>query len=137
MKKLFLFSIMAMFAVVGFAQQPVITFNETVHDFGVVNQENGDVTAVFTFTNTGDAPLILTQQPSSTCGCTVPVPKPGINIPIAPGESGEISVKYAAATRPGIISKSIVVYNNAGNNVELQIKGEVKRKPAPEEAPAQ
>jgi hypothetical protein len=127
MKKLFLLSVMAIFAAVGFAQ-PVITFDKTVHDFGVVNQADGDVTAVFTFKNTGDAPLILTQKPTSTCGCTVPDPKPGINTPIAPGASGEVAVKYAAATRPGFIGRSITVYSNAGENVVLQIKGEVKRK---------
>ncbi|MDR1760839.1 MAG: DUF1573 domain-containing protein [Bacteroidales bacterium] len=134
MKKLFLISIMAMFTVAGFAQKPVITFDKTVHDFGVVNMEDGDVTTVFTYTNTGDAPLILTQKPSSTCGCTIPDPKPAINTPIAPGESGEISVKYAAATRPGPINKSITVYSNAGDNVVLQIKGRVDKKAVAEQA---
>ncbi len=134
MKKLFLISIMAMFAVAGFAQQPVISFDKTTHDFGVVNQEDGNVTTVFTYTNTGDAPLILTQKPSTTCGCTMPDPKPAINTPIAPGESGELSVTYAAATRPGIISKTITVYSNAGDNVVLQIKGEVKKKPVEQPA---
>jgi len=132
MKKLFLLSILAMFASVVFAQQPVITFDRLAHDFGVVNQEDGDISTVFTYTNTGDAPLILTQRPGITCGCTMPDLNPAINTPIAPGQSGEITVKYSASTRPGFINRTVTVFSNAGDNVVLSIKGEVKRKPTAE-----
>ena len=45
---------------------------------------------VFEFTNTGNAPLIITNV-QSTCGCTVPS-KP--KEPIMPGKSDKIEVKY-------------------------------------------
>ena len=66
-----------------------ITFAENSHDFGTIDE--GDVvTHIFTFTNTGDNPLILDKCKGS-CGCTVPqCPKE----PIAPGATGEIEVKF-------------------------------------------
>ena len=63
---------------------PVMAFDKQEHDFGSIVQGTPQET-VFTFTNTGEAPLIITDA-KSTCGCTVPqYPK---NTPIAPGESG-------------------------------------------------
>ena len=75
------------------------------------------------FTNTGNAPLIITNV-LSTCGCTVPT-KP--DEPIMPGKTGKITVKYNMA--PGPIRKTITVESNAvnyeGGRVALKIKGEV------------
>ena len=43
---------------------PVLTFNETVHDFGEI--ENGTpVETVFSYTNTGKAPLVITDIKST------------------------------------------------------------------------
>ena len=39
------------------AQQ--ITFNETSHNFGTMKEADGKISHDFTFTNTGDKPLIL------------------------------------------------------------------------------
>ena len=69
---------------------PTMEFTETVHDFGKIT-EGEVVTKVFKFKNTGEAPLIISNATSS-CGCTVPsYPK---DKPVAPGEEGEITVKY-------------------------------------------
>ena len=58
----------------------LITFNEYDYDFGDLDQ-NTQNEKVFTFTNTGKEPLIITNAKGS-CGCTVPeYPKE----PIAPG----------------------------------------------------
>lgn len=120
-----LFLLALAFSTTGFAQKgPKIEFkNGTTMDYGTVNKEDDNGLRVFEFTNTGDAPLIITNV-QSTCGCTVPT-KP--KEPIMPGKSDKIEVKYNMHTGP--IRKTITVESNAVNfpdgRVPLKIKGEV------------
>jgi hypothetical protein len=94
--------------------------NETV-DYGEI-AKGSDGVRVFEFTNTGDAPLIISKV-SSSCGCTIPK-KP--EAPIMPGDKGEIQVKYDT-NRVGPIRKAITVISNADTPTKvLKIKGEVK-----------
>lgn len=97
-----------------------MTFDSEVVDYGTIAQ-NADGLRTFTFTNTGNAPLIISNAKGS-CGCTVPTwPKQPIN----PGEKAEIKVKYAT-NRPGPINKSITVTSNATTPTKvLRIKGNV------------
>ena len=125
MKKTIILIAFALISSIGFAQNgPKIVFSapENTIDYGKVTKtENG--TRDFVFTNTGNAPLIITNV-LSTCGCTVPI-KPGE--PIMPGKTGKITLKYNMA--PGPIRKTITVESNAvnyeGGRVALKIKGEV------------
>lgn len=101
---------------------PVITFEKEVHDYGTIKQ-GSDGNIDFKFTNTGNAPLILSGAKGS-CSCTVAnYPKE----PIAPGESGVIRVKYNTE-RVGPINKSATVTSNAVNSptMVLRIKGNVE-----------
>ena len=126
MKKHFLIlSLFALFATVGFAQTPAISFDKTVHDFGVINEEDGMAKTVFEFTNTGDAPLVISRV-NASCGCTTPN---WTKEPVAPGEKGTVEVGYNAAGRPGAFTKSVSINSNTGQSVSLIIKGEVKPKP--------
>ena len=96
-----------------------ISFEKEIHDFGTFEQ-NGNGTYEFKFTNSGDAPLIISNSKGS-CGCTVPVwPKE----PIAPGESNVIKVKYDTK-RIGAFNKSITITSNAKNDATkvIRIKG--------------
>lgn len=103
------------------AQKAEIEFKEETIDYGTVTK-GSDGLRVFHFTNTGDAPLIITDVKSS-CGCTIPKKPKG---PIAPGESGTIEVKYDT-NRVGPIRKTVTVLSNASKSmVPLKIKGEVK-----------
>lgn len=68
---------------------PVMTFDNAEHDFGTIAQGT-NVEHLFTFTNTGEAPLIISDAKGS-CGCTVPE---FTKDPIAPGETGEMLVKF-------------------------------------------
>jgi hypothetical protein len=92
-------------------------------DYGTVSKETDNGIRTFEFTNTGNAPLIITNV-QSTCGCTVPT-KP--TEPIQPGQTGKIDVKYNM--NPGPIRKTITVECNAVNidegRIALKIKGEV------------
>ncbi len=103
-----------------------IEYQEAVHDFGTV-KEGAVVTHTFKFTNTGDVPLIV-QNATASCGCTVPS-KP--KDPIAPGQTGEIQVRFDSATRPGAQNKTITVTANTEPAItKLTIKGNVEPKAA-------
>lgn len=108
----------------GFAVQAQdkaqIKFKQETIDYGDV-QKGADGVRIFEFTNTGKAPLVITDVKSS-CGCTVPE-KP--KDPIAPGANGVIKVKYDTK-RVGPIRKTITVYSNADEPVKaIKIKGTV------------
>jgi len=100
-----------------------MTFKNKTHNFGVVAQDTCVVTCVFTFTNTGNAPLVI-HQAISSCGCTVPE---YTMEPIAPGQTGTLNVTYNGKTkRPGVFKKSITIHSNAANTpVRIYIEGEM------------
>lgn len=103
-----------------------IDFEKETHDYGNVKYA-GDGTCTFTFKNTGNAPLIISNAKGS-CGCTVPDwPKE----PIAPGATGSIVVRYDTK-RQGAINKSVTITSNAINEPTkvIRIKGNVLPKPA-------
>ena len=103
MRKLILVALFAFYS----SQAQEISFEKELHDFGTF-QQNGDGLYEFKFTNTGDAPLIISNSKGS-CGCTVPVwPKE----PIGPGKSNVIRVKYDTK-RIGAFNKSITITSNA------------------------
>ena len=109
----------------------VFTFDSEVMDYGTIAQ-NSDGVRVFKFTNTGDAPIVISNAKGS-CGCTVPTYSKNV---IAPGEKGEIEVKYDTK-RIGKFTKTVTLTSNASEpNKVLRIKGEVL-KPETEEATPQ
>lgn len=100
---------------------PAFSFSEERHDFG--NIKDGDVVEhVFSFTNTGEAPLIISEAKGS-CGCTVPEwPKE----PIAVGNTGELKVKFNSKGRPGIQNKTVTITANTWpKTTRLTIKANV------------
>lgn len=107
---------------------PKMEFKTSVMDYGLI-EHNSDGNREFVLTNTGNAPLIISNAKGS-CGCTVPTwPK----APIAPGESASIGVKYST-NRIGKFTKTITLTTNTEEKTKiLTIKGEVKK---PLEAPS-
>lgn len=113
---------MLLFVSASNAQKAVIQFQEKIHDFGQIKEEDGKVSYQFKFTNTGTGPLVISRVQAS-CGCTTPN---WTKEPIEPGNSGSIMVTYNPLGRPGIFNKTITVFSNATEEqVQLQIKGEV------------
>lgn len=122
MKNLVAILFVGLMSLGAFAQEKVakIEFKTDTIDYGTI-EKGADGVRVFEFTNTGNAPLIISEV-KSTCGCTVPK-KP--EAPIMPGQTGEISVKYDT-NRVNPIRKTITVISNADTpTVALKIKGEV------------
>ena len=102
-----------------------IAFDNIVHDFGKI-QEGDMVEAVFEFTNTGINDLLISHAVGS-CGCTIPnYPR---NIPIKPGESGEIEINFDSSNMPNLQSKLIKVFANIPTgSVFLRIQALVEPK---------
>lgn len=98
-------------------------FEITTVDYGTIEQ-GSDPYRFFNFTNTGNAPLVITNAKGS-CGCTVPTyPKE----PVPPGESGQIKVRYDT-NRVGPFTKRVTLTTNVGEEpIVLTIKGKVEKK---------
>lgn len=92
-----------------------ITFDKLLHDFG--NIKEGEIAkTIFTFTNTGENDLYIVDAVGS-CGCTVPkYPK---NIPIKPGETGEVEVNFDTNGRPDFQQKMVRVSTNTSDGGQL------------------
>lgn len=103
--------------------QADIKFDQTTHDFGTFSEKDPIVTCVFTFTNIGDAPLVIHQAVAS-CGCTVPQ---YTKEPVLPGKQGTIKVTYNGRGRyPGHFRKSITLRSNARKEMmRLYIEGDM------------
>ena len=104
--------------------EPRITFDKTVHDYGTFSDSTPIQRCVFTFTNTGDQPLVINSAVAS-CGCTVPK---YTKSPIKPGETGTINVTYNGKGKfPGHFKKTITVRTNGTPEmVRLYIEGDME-----------
>lgn len=104
-------------------EYPVMAFEESVFDFGTIEQGTPQE-HIFKFTNTGNAPLVIVDAKSS-CGCTVPE---YTKAPVAPGATGELLVKFNGSGK-NQVSKTVTVTANTESGKEtLQIKAFVNAK---------
>ena len=136
MKKIFLLMMMVVSSVTTVMaqesadkKQAEIKFDKYIHNFGEFSELSPKVTCVFTYTNVGNAPLVITQALAS-CGCTVPE---YTKQPVMPGQKGEIKVTYNGAGKfPGHFKKSITVRTNGKVEMtRLYVEGDMKEKAAP------
>lgn len=104
--------------------QPQISFERQLHDFGIVSPRSHNQCR-FAFQNTGTAPLIIAKSIPTSCGCTVG----SLNKTVyAPGEEGVIEVTYTAASNVGIATKHLTVTSNAPDSpTTLTIKARIAR----------
>lgn len=120
--------------------QPQPTFTRTlvpdekVHDFGTILEEKGPVSHTFVLRNLGERPVVITSA-TAWCSCTT---ADWQKSPIAPGQSGTVTVSYNPAYRPGKFSKEVAVVCDDGKHyVRLWVKGTVAgmEHPASEDYP--
>ncbi|TVQ42955.1 MAG: DUF1573 domain-containing protein [Saprospirales bacterium] len=77
-----------------------IAFESDIADFGTI-QDGEKVRHTFTFTNTGDEPLVISNARGS-CGCTVPDWERN---PVLPGDTGSLTVEYDSTNKGGVGGK--------------------------------
>ena len=123
MKKAILFILLIFAPLASGAQAlgPMINFEMETIDYGEISMGSNGV-RTFIFENTGDAPLEI-KGVRSSCGCTIPKKPETL---IAPGEKGEITVRYDT-NRVGIFRKTITVNTNvtSAGIIALKIRGNV------------
>jgi Protein of unknown function (DUF1573) len=91
------------------------------HDFGDINQGT-QPEFMFTFVNEGSAPLVINDV-KTPCSCTSPSYS---KQEVAPGEMGEIKIKYNSTGRSGTFVKTVrVIYNSDQSPDFITIKGNV------------
>lgn len=96
-------------------------FASLEHDFGQINGDD-KVETVFTFTNTGEADIVISNAKGS-CGCTVPdYPKE----PIAPGQKADIKVSFSPKGKNGMQNKTVTLTTNTEAGIEtLRVKANI------------
>ena len=126
MKKYLLITLMLVcaFTYANAQKQADIKFDKTTMDLGKFPESNPVQKCTFTFTNTGNAPLIINQAIAS-CGCTVPE---YTKEPVAPGKTGTINVTYNGKGKfPGYFKKTITIRPNGKTEMtRLYISGEME-----------
>ena|SRR5690554_4989334 len=99
-------------------------FEEVEFDFGTID-EGQTVEHEFKFTNSGQAPLIISNVQAS-CGCTTP---DWTKTPIKPGDGGFIKVAFNSSARTGVQAPTVSVQANTSPNItRLRLKGTVTPK---------
>lgn len=97
-------------------------FIPQVCDFGVIHEENGNVSATVKAVNISADTTFVTSIRTS-CGCTGATYTDRI---IAPGDTAEISVTYNPENRPGRFLKTIKVFSGLDRrSSSFKIKGNV------------
>ena len=101
---------------------PKMTYEEEVYDFGTITAGE-TVEHEFTFKNTGDAPLVISNARAS-CGCTVPS---YTDEAIQPGESGNMLVKFNSRGKKNQQNKMVRITANTEKGTEtIRIKAFVE-----------
>lgn len=102
------------------AAQPRVTWLETDHNFGAFSEDDGAVTAVFRYVNTGTEPLVITGA-RANCGCTTPRYSPE---PLAPGDTAAVRVTFDSRGQAGQFSKKAYIdTNTTPDRTTLTVRG--------------
>lgn len=121
MKHLFSLSFLFVLSISLSFAQGAFSFEETEYNFGDIKE--GDLAEhIFTFKNTGNAPIVIDQVRAS-CGCTTPE---WSREPIMPGETSSIKAVFNSKGRPGNVYKTITITSNATETTTtLKLRGQV------------
>lgn len=97
-----------------------IVFNQRFHDFGIIYEEDGIVTAKYDFTNYANSPFIISNI-DAACGCTNPRSSKDT---FMPGESGQILAEFNPKGMVGKTKKWIYVRGNYEDGYQIELKFE-------------
>ena len=125
MKTLFFSLAILLFSVPGFTQGQLDIKNTSVE---LKNLKADDEPTIITyhFTNTGNQPVIITRIAPFSSSLTVD----WLKAPVAPGQTGEIKVRFLPVQMRETFSYKIMIYSNARNNrAELFLSGNIVDNP--------
>ena len=110
MKRLSLILLLLFAAWGGLRAQPALTLLQKGYDLGPIPEDGGTVSRVYTFRNSGNAPLVVVRAETS-CTCT----------------KADISKKPVMPRRQhGAFNKAISIYTNVpGARYVVTLRGEV------------
>lgn len=128
-RSLFLVFVLLPIGFFAYAQDsgPKLTFEKEREDLGTISLDDispGESFELYiNFTNTGDAPLVLSNV-RACCGTTV---SSWPQEPIMPGEDGVIEANFRLRHRAQRISRTVTVLSNSSDQPSLvyRITGEV------------
>lgn len=102
--------------------QPIATWLERHHDFGVFMEKDGKVTCQMRVVNSGTEPLLIVKAQAG-CGCTATT---YTESPIEPGDTTAVNIIYNPSGRPGQFSKQVIIFTNTvPKRTVLEIMGNV------------
>jgi hypothetical protein len=108
-------------------KKPVIEFATMEHDFGTI-KEGDPAEFTYSFKNTGEAPLIISEVKPS-CGCTVPDYSKD---PVSAGESGFVKVTFDSNGKKDLVTKTVTVTaNTEPKQMTLKFKAMIIPKAGP------
>lgn len=96
---------------------PQVAAPESSFVFGNLYQGE-KATHIFTFSNSGDAPLIV-EKVRSSCGCTAAMASKKT---LQPGESGEVKATFDSTRFRGPIAKKVYLYTNDPKQKSFEFK---------------
>ena len=100
-----------------------IIVDKTIHEFGTISENGGNVSATFIITNNTKAPIVITKVTAS-CGCTSP---DWTKEPIRPGSTGKVVATFNPKNRKGTFDKSVnITTTGYPERLSVRIKGVVE-----------
>lgn len=123
MLRIYLLTVFAFSCVFYSNAQADIQFKEMGHDFGTVQAGTDTLWYNFSFTNTGNEPLLI-QDVKTSCDCTLAQwPK----TPIAPGKTAIIRGGFKIADKSGPFEKALYITTNTLPAITiLSLKGKIE-----------
>jgi hypothetical protein len=97
--------------------QAQIEFEEDTYEFEEI-KEGEKVKRVFTYTNVGNQPLILSDL-RTTCGCTA---SEWSKEPLEVGKTQTITIVFDSKGKPGRQHKTVSVFSNATNEPVYRLR---------------
>ncbi len=96
--------------------QQEIEWLEIVHDYGIIEENDGPAKCQLRFVNRGNKPVAIIKA-SASCGCTEPQYS---TTPVEPGDTGIVNVTYDPAGRPGKFDKKVKIETTDGESENLR-----------------
>lgn len=122
MKRLSLILLLLFAAWGGLRAQPALTLLQKGYDLGSIPEDGGTVSRVYTFRNSGNAPLVVVRAETS-CTCT----KADISKkPVMPGQEGTVTVTYNPRRQHGAFTRrSVPIRMCPVRAMSVTLRGEV------------